>query len=815
MEITSTILCRANGNIYEGINVMGTDDNSILSLVYSTDLEQCPLPCELFEGPASLNSAGGRSFVVVCPILPIEEAFYTIGEFDQAGRMISSTTRHINFSEAKWRSRLNYRLHKNQCEAVRLYEEKTLTYGETVLSFLAAISTSTHIIIRGTVSWPDLGNNRLNILCANDRLECIANSFITMGSTTEDSPIPGTPKTYSLTFSVKVPWNQGDIFFYVWNGHSPKQNINLTLSKAEYESMLDKSNRLLYRDASRDPYYAEWFRKHRATPYTLDMQRGASLPIKPLFSIIVPLYRTPIDLFNEMVTSVLSQTYSVWELILVNATPEDDKLSSCIADLCGTDNRVRCVQLKENYGISLNTNEGIRLAKGDFVSFFDHDDLLEPDILFEYAYAINRYPDIDLLYCDEDKLMPDGTYVSPYFKPDFSIDLLRNNNYICHMLTIRHTLLNELEPNTAEFDGAQDHNITLQAVERARRVHHIPKILYHWRVTPSSTASSGEAKPYATMAGIKAVEAHLNRLGINATVSRSDRPFTYNVRYSIPNNNPLISIIIPNKDQSDMLIGCIESIIKYTTYDNYEIIIVENNSQNEKTFKCYESLHNRYPTRIKVVQWKYEFNFSKICNFGRTFASGEYLLFLNNDTEVITPDWLSIMLGICSRNDVGIVGPKLLYPDDTIQHAGVVLSGDFGHLDHLFKNLPDESIGYFAFADAQRNLSAVTGACMMTKSSVFDNVLGFTTSFEVAYNDIDYCLKVRSKNLLIVYAPTVKLYHFESVSRGFDTTLTEKIRLLKEKTELINRWASVFAAGDPYHSPNLRQSLPELCYYCF
>lgn len=543
----------------------------------------------------------------------------------------------------------------------------------------------------------------------------------------------------------------------------------------------------------------------------MEKQRKIAFTSAPKFSIIVPLYNTPIPFFNDMAESVKGQSYANWELILVDASPDNQELKARVEHEVARDNRIKSITLAENKGISENTNAGVAAASGDFVSFFDHDDILEPDLLFSYAEAIENNDNVDLLYCDEDKLMPDGKLAQPFFKPDFNIDLLRNNNYICHMLTIRKSLLDTLEPNTKEFDGAQDHNMTLRAVEKARNVHHVAKVLYHWRLSETSTAANADSKPYATIAGIKAVQNHLDRLGLNAKVEQARRPFTYKVTYAAPDSHPLVSIIIPTKDYANILDNCITSIVEKSTYDNYELVIIENNSTENATFEYYDKLQAKYPDIVRLVTWEHEFNFSKLMNFGVARAKGNYLLLLNNDTEVITPNWIETMLGICAREDVGAVGAKLYYPDNTIQHAGLCVTG--GVAGHLCQSMPKDNWGYFALNDAQQDFSAVTAACIMTKRSEYEKVGGFTEELQVAFNDVDFCLKLREINDLIVYTPEVELYHYESISRGVENNTDKQIRFHKEVAYMNYRWANYYVEGDPYMNPNFTVGEPGNRYY--
>ena len=545
-----------------------------------------------------------------------------------------------------------------------------------------------------------------------------------------------------------------------------------------------------------------WREENFADRATIFKQHSIKLPNAPVFSIVVPLYKTPKTLFDEMLGSVLHQSYERWELLLVNASPEDDALSGAVAGASKRDPRVKVLTLEKNLGISANTNAGVAQTTGEFVCFLDHDDTLEPDALFEYARTVIEHPETDLIYSDEDKLSPDGELINPFFKPDFSIDLLRNVNYICHFLAVRRSLLVGLEPSTPEVDGAQDHDLTLKAVEHARRVHHVARVLYHWRMAEGSTALNPQTKSYALQSGVRAVQNHLSRVGIDAQVSADPSiPFTYRVRYALPTPDPLVSIIIPSKDHTDVLDVCIRSIIERSTYRNFEIVIVENNSVETDTFAYYRELETRFPDVVRIVTWHEEFNFSKIVNFGVSKASGDYLLLLNNDTEVITPDWLEELLGICSRDDVGAVGVRLLYADDTVQHAGVVVNGKGA--GHLFKDFPDSDPGYFGLSLRVQDLSAVTAACLMTKRSAFELVNGFSEEFAVAFNDVDFCLKLREAGRLVVYTPYAKLYHYESLSRGYEDGIEKQLRFHREASLLGLRWPRHHVVGDPYINLNI------------
>ena len=809
MQIQSRLLCRANKKIYELLEFSNEKNDYSLTPLLDIDGNGPALPLRLIALPGT--SSGSDRWVAVYPDLPISSASYMLGVCDKHDHIVQSRLIKVHFAQAKWQSRINYRLNSPECAEIRCIDERTPRFGDTNFNVLTAISTTTHILLRVKFSAPAVYKDNMIVICLNERLELVSSDFQVLHSAIKPSPVKGGPDLYEVTFSIKIPYNQQDVFFCFIDKATKRIISTRRFTKPECDSLLEYMGRLLYSNAGVDPYYSEWFNLHRASQYELELQREQQIPSGPSFSIVVPLYKTPVSVFREMIESVIDQTYAKWELILVNASPDSHDLSAEIQRYCQHDDRITLITLESNQGISENTNAGIAVASGDFISFFDHDDLLEPNALFEYAKAIQDDPRIDVLYCDEDKIMPDGTLSQAFFKPDFSIDMLRDKNYICHMLTMRKTLLEQLEPNTSEFDGAQDHNLTLEAAEKTQHIHHIPKILYHFRVTPQSTASNVTAKPYALQSGLRAVSNHLKRMGTSATVT-ADNGSSYKIVYDIPKEKPLVSIVIPTKDNAPILERCISSIIEKSTYHNLEIILVDNGSTEQATAELYERLLQKHHGLIRIISWPDAFNFSAMVNFGAASSKGDYLLLLNNDTEVITPNWIELMLGNCSRSDVGAVGAKLLFPDNTIQHVGINITGEPGH---LFAHLPNDAGSYFELHNCQRNLSAVTAACMMTKRDAFELVGGFDELLAVAYNDVDYCLKLQEHGLLIVYCPLVELYHYESLSRGFDEDTEGKARFIKEKATLISRWPKKFAQCDPYYTPNLRPSLPEACYYSF
>lgn len=546
--------------------------------------------------------------------------------------------------------------------------------------------------------------------------------------------------------------------------------------------------------------YGPWYEAYVPDEAELEKQRKHHFSYEPLISVAVPAFRTPETFLIQMIESLLDQTYGNWELCIANGSPEDTVMKGVLDEYMKKDSRIRVSELSENKGIAGNTNAALEMARGEFVGLLDHDDLLAPNALYEVARALDSDRTLDAVYTDEDKVTTElDEHFQPHLKPDFNLDLLRSNNYICHFFVVRCSVVEKAGGFRQEFDGAQDHDFIFRCVETAGKVGHIPEILYHWRTHKASTADNPASKMYAFDAGKRAIEAHLERTGTAGVVTHTPDLGFFRVKYPVQ-GSPLVSIIIPNKDEKETLKTCIESIQEKTEYDNYEIIIVENNSTTEEIFQYYKELSQ--DPRIRLLRWKKEFNYSAINNYGVSHAKGEYLLFLNNDVKVITPGWIKEMLGVCQRPEVGAVGVKLIYPDNTIQHAGCVI-GIGGVAGHMFVDMPANRTGYLHKASILQDMSAVTAACMMMKKTAFEEAGGFTEKLSVAFNDVDLCLKVRKNEKLIVYDPYVQLYHMESKTRGAEDS-TEKVRRFQEEIEYMRcQWIDILKKGDPYYNKNL------------
>ena len=588
-------------------------------------------------------------------------------------------------------------------------------------------------------------------------------------------------------------------------------------------------------------------------------ERETVFPRMVKISILVPLYNTPKEFLTEMLDSVMNQTYRNWELCLADGS---DEAHSFVGEVCReyaskAEGRIVYHKLEKNLGIAGNTNACLTLATGEYLGLFDHDDVLHPSVLYEYVKAINEQG-ADYLYCDETTFQGNkgiDHMLTMHFKPDYAPDNLRANNYICHFSVFSRELLDGTELFRPKFDGSQDHDMILRLTDNARRIVHVPRLMYYWRSHAGSVASGIDAKPYAIAAAKGAVSEHLRKHGFEHFQISSTRAFEtiFRIRYQIM-GNPKISILIPNKDHVEDLKRCVGSILEKSTYDNYEIIIIENNSESQEIRKYYSDLlgydyvqavgqavagqeskaaaiesnlsgkagecseclcsgpdsgakrgeaGTALPGMVKLVTYRGKFNYSAVNNLGAKYAEGDYILLLNNDTEVITVNWMEELLMYAQREDVGAVGAKLYYPNRTIQHAGVVLGlGAHRTAGHSHYGQSRENLGYMGRLCYAQNVSAVTGACLLVKKSLYDEVGGLDESFEISLNDVDFCLKLRDKGLLNVFTPFAELYHYESVSRGLDDQGEKAERYNRESEHFRTKWKEVLEAGDPYYNPN-------------
>ncbi|ADB58259.1 glycosyltransferase [Archaeoglobus profundus] len=588
----------------------------------------------------------------------------------------------------------------------------------------------------------------------------------------------------------------------VWfNRHTSFGEVELFYDGKKIDGSI---NIQVYHDIKVRDDYELWILKNE--PKEEDLKRMAEeckkFKYRPKISIIMPTWNTDERWLRKAIESVLNQVYDNWELCIADGGSTKPHVRKILEEYAKKDKRIKVKFLPKNLGIAGNSNEALKLATGEFVAFLDHDDELAPFALYEVVKLLNEKPDLDFIYSDEDKIDEKGRRRDPFFKPDYSPDMFLSCNYLIHITVIRKSLVDKVGGFRLGYDGSQDYDLFLRVLEHTDKIAHIPKILYHWRAIETSCASRPEAKMYAYKAAKKALADAMKRRGIEIEgVYDGLWLGSYRIKYKI-NGNPKVSIIIPTKDKVEVLKRCVESILNKTTYQNYEIVIVDNNSQEEKTFEYYETIKDH--PKIRILEYNKPFNFSAINNYAVSKVDSEFILFLNNDTEVITSEWLSAMLEHAQRKEVGAVGAKLLYPNNTIQHAGVILGlGVHRVAGHSHRHYPANSHGYVGRINVVQNLSAVTAACMLTKKSLFEEVGGFDeVNLPIAFNDVDYCLKLREKGYLIVYTPYAVLYHYESLSRGYEDTPEKQARFLREVRYMREKWGHILD-NDPYYNPNL------------
>lgn len=644
----------------------------------------------------------------------------------------------------------------------------------------------------------------------------------------------GTAVDKDFGFDIRFPWVHGESYDLVIRGDGKKAVIHYNdelirkHSRSSYKRLhraiglfkpqtlrsgMDylrengirdflRKTKLKFEGIDSDYEYSEWYELVRTTEEELARQRNEIFDPAPLFSIVIPAYRTPEAYLRALLDSLRQQTYTNFEVCIADGSPKGEDVSRILGEYAGKDPRIHYTVLGENRGISGNTNAALAMAKGDYIVLADHDDTLTPDALYELARNFRDHPSCDMVYSDEDKLdMDGGQLFDPHFKPDFNPDLLCSVNYICHLLCVRKDLAGRVGGFREEFDGAQDYDFIFRCTEQAAEIRHIPKVLYHWRCHRNSTASNPESKLYAFEAGARVIGAHYDRVGI--PYEKVEKGVDYGIYHTVfrIQGNPLVSIVIPNKDHAADLDTCLRAVEERATYRNVEFVIVENNSTEQETFDYYEKIRKEFPN-VRVVTWKGKFNYSAINNFGVRVTKGDYLLFLNNDTELIAENFIEEMLGYCQRSDVGAVGARLLYQDGSIQHAGVVV-GFGGIAGAAFVGQSKYQVSYFHRAMSAQDYSAVTAACLMTKREVFDRAGGFSEDLAVAFNDIDYCMKVRAQGKLVVYNPYAVLHHYESKSRGLEDTPEKVARFNSEIRTFAEKWPDILKNGDPYYNPNL------------
>lgn len=643
--------------------------------------------------------------------------------------------------------------------------------------------------IKNLIKYNEKLEKELDLL--NEHKDNLANQFFTISSAKSYkmwqslNKIKKTPKLFIKGITVLIK-------------KGPKDLINKIINK---EATSEKINSI-------NDQYQIWFQKNWPTKKSLfkEQKTQKSFKYRPKISIITAIYNTDEKWLKACVESVLNQSYDNWELCLADDNSTKPYIKKYLNKLKKQDSRIKVVFRNKNGHISKASNSALKLATGDFIALLDHDDELAPNALFEVVKLLNDNKKADLIYSDEDKLEIDGRHVDPFFKPNWSPDMFLSTNYLCHLTVIRKDIVDKVGGFRVGFEGSQDYDLFLRVTEQTDQICHIPKILYSWRKIPGSTAAVYSVKNYANDASIKALSQALKRRDIEGKVENGLVEGTFRVKYKII-GNPLISIIIPTKDKLEYLKKCIDSIILKTTYKNYEIIIVDTGSEEKDTLNYLSKIKKN--KKIKILNWKKQFNYSAVNNFATKKAKGDYFLFLNNDTEVISPEWIEAMLEHAQRKKVGAVGAKLLYPNNTIQHAGIII-GMGGVANHASLYFSENSFQTFPVSNSKdiiRNFSAVTAACLMISKDKFKKVEGFDEKFRIAFNDVDFCLKLLKDNYYNLYTPYVKLYHHESISVGKPEKGTRDIEEFHSEVKRVQKkWKSIIKK-DPYYNPNLNLSL--------
>lgn len=884
--------CRGDGSFYAKLKIQDAWPDEQLCAYVSAVVPSAStstaasIPASL---PASLFPTDDpQIWVLQIPLLDVKEITVEVVSQDPAVRRLGSIT--FNYEKIKWESRINYRLRKELCAEIRDYERR-FTQNRYQPQIMRYLEGDDSIIWRTRICWQGSPETKPELQVLDGVGNPIA--FTQYFFEFQESVDPDTP--HALFVSIGLPVDQRYFTLVASDPRQgagedatsdpkqgagedvtsdPKQDAgeNATsdpsgqiqpgfcaVNPGAYEAFKYETWKYMKDARADDAAYQQWFKTHCATKDELARQRSHQFAHEPLISVIVPCFNSQERYLKELLDSVLAQSYSHWELLLVDATCAISDVPAKCAEEYGRKldqpSAIRHLPLGGEGNIVTNTNYGIEQAHGEFVAFLDHDDLLEPDVLYHYVEAINNHPNATLLYCDEDLFEKAGTYIQPAFKSKINVDLLYSHNYVTHFLMVRRAALLEEGLSDDEVSGAQDYDVTLKMVRRALassstssnvtnssnlssstnlastnlanlpnlplealddQLIHIPRILYHWRIHEESTSTGNkDVKPYAERAGQIALQRHLDARNIAACVETTDTPFVYRVRYALsaadtphPIDDPIVSIVIPSKDHVDVLDACITSIVERSTFSQFEIIVVENNSINPETFEYYQRLP-QYDPRIRITQWPQKdgnFNYSALINFGASQAQGDYLLLLNNDTEVIMPDWIEEMVGYLQRPEVGVVGAKLYFRDHLTQHAGMEV-GPFDAVVHVNQDFSSKREGYLAKAVRPGNFSSVTGACQMVSHSLFDELSGYDEALAVGFNDVDFCLRVQQAGYLVTFTPYAELYHYEFVSRGREVANPVKqARWEKERDLFMARWPEPFEHEDPYGNPNLKRN---------
>lgn len=819
MSIKRLALCRSQGRLFVLLRFAGQDVAALIeregsqAFAHATTSGSCVpslvLPVDHGRVLALCPSVSDYERELAVLVLPFLDGSSMDAVFAFGGQRLGSI--RLDSRVAKLESKINYKAKPALCALIR-DAQRGECCGRYEIDAIRYLPADAGAVWRYEVTWAGDPQCAPELQIFDTHMNAI-DATVHVFESQVDVPQRNGCRVNKTYLSVEMPQDIRDFVAIAADPTGLIQSGFCAMDGRLYNGMVDDSWNRMKDARADDAAYRRWFERHRAKPGDLACQRVASAAFayRPLVSIVVPCYKTDRVYLRELLDSVLVQSYDNWELLLMDASPEWDAVANLAAGV--NDERVRCIELPGNGGIVVNTNAGIQQATGDYIAFLDHDDILEPDALFHYVAVLNKAAEDgrpQVLFCDEDMFQKTGEWGQPVFKTRLNVDLLYSHNCVTHFLMVEKALIDRIGVSPEDVAGAQDYGLTLRCLAAGARFEHVAHVLYHWRVLPGSTADcSADSKPYAIEAGRLALQRHFDSLGIRGTVEESETPFVYRMRYALPESAPLVSIVIPTKDHVETLDACVMSIAQKATYANYEIVLVENNSEDQETFAYYETLPERVAAAsggkgaARVEWWPGEFNYSQIINFGVEHAKGDYLLLLNNDTEVISSDFIEEMMGYLQRPDAGVVGAKLYFADHLVQHAGILV-GVRGALAHPNQDFSAKREGYLARAVRPGNFSAVTGACQMVRRDVFEQVGGYNEEFAVGFNDADFCLRVWEAGYRTIFTPYAELYHYEFTSRGREEANEEKMRRWKREQALfMQRWPEFFLNGDPWLGPNL------------
>jgi GT2 family glycosyltransferase len=790
-------ICRGSGKAYAGFLLQDIPAHARISVAAKTSTgSTVPVYwCESLE-PAGLDEQEG---VLVFPLLEAASTTLTFFAHNSEGHVLDQAEFRFSRFSLALLSKYNRLAKREQCEKLEAIVENDTRSIKTELLLCMPDGQETVWRVQTSVFQEEESAQNLSFRCLDGRGVFHQSDPIFFE---EQVLVAKTGGGYErlVTVSFRLP---SSLHSFVIEIEAEADTVKLgffAVGPGEYAAIV-KDSQERAKNASFGNEYRAWWHEHKVTDAELVVQSQTSFNYEPLISIVVPSFEPNLGYMKAMLESVRAQSYLKWELILVDSGAYNSGVEALVQEL--NEARIKRVGLESNLGIVGNTNLGIDQAQGDFIAFLDYDDLITPNALYEYVSAINKEPEVGALYCDEDVFERENDFKMPVFKTELNRDLLYCHNYVTHLLMVKKQVLEEIGLSYEEVNGAQDYDLTLRVSETNHKIVHVPHVLYHWRMHAESTSGdNATSKPYAHVAGQVALTRHFERRGIQARVEDGAIPYTYRVRYELPSPKPAVDIIIPSMDHIDVLDRCLQSILTKASYDNYRILVVENNSTKDETFAYYERMQAEHD-KVKVIAWGESFNYSKVINFGAEHSSAEYMLFLNNDTEVISPDFIEEMLGYLQRPEVGVVGAKLYFHDKLVQHAGMLI-GPHNTVVHVNQNLPATHGGYLSRAERPGNFSSVTGACQMVKREAFDKVGGYTPQFTVGFNDADFCCKLTEAGYLVVFTPYAELYHYEFVSRGREVGDELKMKRWQQEKELMmSTWPEYFTKGDPYSNRNL------------